>query len=777
MPRRLKYRFSALIPALLLVSSLLSGIIQFNVSVSQAHNEIRKQATERLQLDITRLQNILYNLITEGGLVDARLNLSVTAMDPSIQTLLLTNDNDIVILSNHYIWENSKAESISNYSNQLAHSVREHNRASVGFSDSNPMMLTGTYPVILQLENEQGVPRKNMGTLYAEVSIENEFAAERNEAISRSLILSAIMLGVAAIVALLLHLLLSRRLSHLTSAAEELAAGNLNVNVDLKGNDELTTLGDSFNDMVERIRQDISRRRKAEQDLRDFNESLEEAVNERTEQLEEAQQIAHLGNWHWDIMTSEVLWSNEVYRLLGYEPRSVTASYDLFIEHVHPDDIAIVKESIQKSLDTGVLYALDHRIRSADNIEKWVHSEGKAQYDKHDQPIAVSGTIQDITARKQAEQGLIAAKEEAENANLAKSLFLSRMSHELRTPLNAILGFGQVMQFDIKDENQKNYVTEILKAGDHLLSLIEDLLDLSRIESGRLTLSVRPLYINQIINESVRIVKPSSMEYDIQIINDCDTQACIIADSTRVKQILLNLLNNAIKYNRESGSIYIECKQQDTEFLRICVTDTGKGIDPENIQHLFVPFERLGVEHEGIDGTGIGLALCKQLIELMAGRIGVESIPDKGSTFWFELPLAPVDELPDSLGVTPEVAKAKGMRVLYIEDNLANLRVVEAIFSKFPELTLISATNGTHGIQLAQDYRPDKILLDINLPDINGFEVLKQFKEDERTRDIPVIAISADAMPLEIQKGLDAGLQDYLTKPIKLGALIDALKS
>ncbi|TNF34623.1 MAG: PAS domain S-box protein [Gammaproteobacteria bacterium] len=385
--------------------------------------------------------------------------------------------------------------------------------------------------------------------------------------------------------------------------------------------------------------------------------------------------------------------------------------------------------------------------------------------------------VHDISQRKQNEKELTKARDEAQRASLAKSEFLARMSHELRTPMNAILGFTQVMRMEHITDSQQSYLQEIQDAGNHLLALINDLLDLSRIESGRMALTIQTIDAKSAVDQAVQFVLPVIQKKNINLCNDCQDNMFILADPTRLRQVLVNLLSNAAKYNVDNGLININCYVLDGRSLRVRIMDTGAGITPENMNKLFQPFERLGAEHSTIDGTGIGLALSQQLTQRMGGELGVNSSPGKGSTFWIDLPLAPAQDEDSKQLINAETAKNTNKQlVLYIEDNAANLKLVEALFQHHPNMYLLSATTGHEGMELASQYQPDTILLDIHLPDVNGFVILNKLRSDDRTKNIPVIALSADAMPLDVERGLQAGFTDYLTKPIKIDGLITTLE-
>jgi signal transduction histidine kinase/CheY-like chemotaxis protein len=374
---------------------------------------------------------------------------------------------------------------------------------------------------------------------------------------------------------------------------------------------------------------------------------------------------------------------------------------------------------------------------------------------------------------------LQAARAAADRANRAKSEFLSRMSHELRTPLNAILGFAQLMEMRELDAGQRESVQEINRGGRHLLALTNDVLDISRVETGRLSLSVEPVSVGEVLEESFSLIRSLAEARGIQVRahRRDGSPEFVSADQQRLRQVLVNLLSNAVKYNRPEGSVDVTCETTAAGRARIVVADTGSGIDPELMGALFEPFARLGAERTSVEGTGLGLALSKRLVEAMGGALSADSVPGHGTRFVVELDRADspverevVERLPDSTR-----PPSRGGCVLYIEDNRPNLRLLEMALADRPEIELITATTGEAGVELARARRPSLALVDINLPDIDGGEVLTRLRRDPATAAIPVVILSADATPRRIKELLAAGAQDYMTKPFDLSELFRAI--
>ncbi|HSN79407.1 MAG TPA: ATP-binding protein, partial [Rhodoferax sp.] len=406
--------------------------------------------------------------------------------------------------------------------------------------------------------------------------------------------------------------------------------------------------------------------------------------------------------------------------------------------------------------------------------------------------LGVVAAARDITERQRLDQVLHEKNAElqratvaAEKANLGKSDFLSSMSHELRTPLNAILGFAQLIESDspAPTPRQKRSLEQILNAGWYLLELINEILDLAQIESGKTTLSLEPVSLVEVMNECRAMVEPQAIQRGVDMtFAPLESAYFVEADRTRMKQVLINLLSNAIKYNKPGGAVTLACALVAPNSIRISVQDTGVGLTQEQLTQLFQPFNRLGKESGQEEGTGIGLVVTKRLVELMGGTIGVDSAVGVGSVFWIDFRLTTAPSLASryveqSMLARPQVTEGTPLRtLLYVEDNPANLILIEQLVARRSDLRMLSAADGHLGIEFARAHQPDVILMDINLPGISGIEAMKILRADPLTAHIPIIALSANAMPRDIANGLSAGFSSYLTKPIKLDEFMDHLE-
>ena len=547
------------------------------------------------------------------------------------------------------------------------------------------------------------------------------------------------------------------------------------------------------------IKESLTRadRARAETEIRRLNAELEERVDARTSELARANEA--LAQRERELLISE----QRLQAILDHTPsliylKSLDGRFLLVnrqfertfkldrseilgktVHDLYPRRLAqIYQANDDQALKSGVPVTTEVPVLHDGEVH--VYSSTKfAVLDQNGLPFALCGVSSDITERKKADDDIKTARLEAERANRAKSEFLSRMSHDLRTPLNAVLGFAQLLATDALSEEQSEAVQQISKGGQHLLDLINEVLDIARIEAGKLSLSPEPVGVREIVRDSLAFVAPLAAQRSIALVLDetPDAARSVLADRPRLSQILLNLLSNAVKYNRDGGRVTVGFELAASDRLRIKVTDTGAGIPREKLQLVFTPFERLGAETTAIEGTGLGLALSRRLAEAMGGSLGVDSEVDRGSTFWIELGVTHDREV----GIVPEPAframtsSSRTATVLYIEDNSANVRLMERVLSRRAGTTLVHAAQGLEGIALAARARPDVIFLDLHLPDVSGEEVLRQLWCDPELRRIPVVVLTADATPGQVRRMTASGASAYLTKPLDLGKLFDTL--
>lgn len=501
--------------------------------------------------------------------------------------------------------------------------------------------------------------------------------------------------------------------------------------------------------------EDISNRKKAEEAVRDSEERYRLLFETNPYPI-----------WVYDPQTLSFLAVNQAaVDCYGFSREEFLS---MNIKDIRPnEDVAALLDDVSQFSSETTRWR--HRKKNGTEIDVEITARS-ISFNGHEARLVL---VNDVTERLRGEKVIEQAKDEADRANKAKSEFLSRMSHELRTPLNAILGFGQLLERQNPTQTQRGRIQHVINAGRHLLGLINEVLDISRIEAGRMQLSLEPVCVAEAIGETIDLMRPLAQKrrMTLRVDVDLDASAHVHADRQRFKQVLLNLLTNAVKYTPVSGKVTVSCAANGNDKLRIRVADTGSGIAQEKLARLFTPFDRLGAEQSGVEGTGLGLALSQRLMQAMGGSIGVENSSHAGSTFWLELPRAE-SPLEKSTSRKPQTHRrqacegGKKRTVLYIEDNLSNLTLIEQLLEERPEIELLTAMQGQVGLDLARDQSPDLVLLDLHLPDLPGWQVLSQLKANEATTEIPVVVISADATSNQTTRLLKAGAVHYLTKPL-----------
>ena len=522
--------------------------------------------------------------------------------------------------------------------------------------------------------------------------------------------------------------------------------------------------------------------------------SVELALRQAAERAALAARGAGLGTWEVDLRGGTSFWDEQMWRLRGLAPRSQPPDEIERLEIVHPDDRDALQARMRSWQHEDGPLDLEFRVVLPDGRVRWLGSRSTGVRDERGQLVRRIGVNWDVTDTRTAAE-VRQEREIAQRESQAKSKFLSRMSHELRTPLNAVLGFSQLLLAEDMAEkpgddaaavSRRRRVEHIRSAGEHLLDLINDVLDLSSLEGGEIRISLQPVPLAPLIEETLPLLEALGRDRNIEIVTG-ELDALPMADATRLRQILINLLTNAIKYNKPGGRVMVQALHRGESVL-LRVTDSGRGMSDLQLRHLFEPFNRLGIEREGIEGNGIGLAIVKALVERMGGSVHVDSEPGRGSVFELRLadgsaqtgtgtgaPAHAADSRPNQLAGATRQPRGT---LLYVEDNPVNALIISELVARRPDLQLHIAEDGSSGVRKALELRPDLILLDMQLPDFDGHEVLRRLRADEVTAKIPVIALSANAMPEDIDRALRAGMSDYWTKPLDFRAFmasIDAL--
>ncbi len=537
---------------------------------------------------------------------------------------------------------------------------------------------------------------------------------------------------------------------------------------------------------------DISERRLLMRQLENMVQSMKMAVD-----------LAQIGVWSWNIGASTIEFDERLHRYFGWGEQAGPVSLERAFESIHPEDRARVEHAFYALVHDGQHFEQTFRGLQPDGQTRYFQTAGVLEFDPAGHPSRVHGITREVTAERLAAESmeeqmarlevlvkertteLTQAMEAASRANRAKSEFLTSMSHELRTPMNAIIGFAQLMENDpMLDADQRENIEEILKAGRHLLSLINEVLDLAKIESGRVELSLEPVEMQPLVQECLTLVQPMAEARSIGLDAQLAPHLVAKADRVRLRQVVLNLLSNAIKYNRDRGQVVVALSRppEAAGQVRLSVRDNGLGIAAGKQPHLFEPFNRAGAETSEIEGTGVGLSITKQLVELMQGSIGFTSREGLGSEFWIVLPQAiPLEASGTSVVAVVEspMATPQGFEgrqtILCVDDNPANLRLISRILQPLTGVTVLAAPTPALGLELATAHRPDLILLDINMPGMDGYEVLQRIRTTAALNETPVVAVTANAMARDIERGMEAGFAAYVTKPLDKGLFLTTI--
>jgi signal transduction histidine kinase/ActR/RegA family two-component response regulator len=752
------------LPVALAILLLAIGTVSVSLSLKLRQDRLTDTVQREALGDVSRLVRLSdEGMGTASALVAAEI--AQIASRPYVRMVLLISEHGEVLRAHRTDWRGRHVNQIAPH---LA-PARIARAASSRLPDWRMTADRGTLDALQSFERPSGpdeVRSLKRGLAYVAYDLKEERAdAARDEVLARLPDLIGLIL-LFVLVAWWLGRNVTRPLARLDAAASALRAGELSAPVPRGGFKEIDQLGAG----LDALREELSATWQAMPDL--------------------LIELDARGRYR---------------RVLAMRPELVVqAPAQLVGRSIHEvlpaEGAATVQQALDDAAHSGCVWGREVAI-DVPAGRRWFDISVARKNRLDDGTLTFLVISRDITERKQGEMALshineqleqrvqertaelLTAKNEAERADRSKSEFLSRMSHELRTPLNAIIGFGQLLDLTVPDSGQRRQVGHIISAGHHLLTLINEILDLSRVEAGQMNVSLERVRVDELVAECVELMRPLSEGHDVNVrVESIPPSVEVRADRTRLRQVLLNLLSNGVKYNRRGGQLTLTLVQRPT-VIELRVQDTGAGLTPAQQERLFKPFERLDADARQIDGTGIGLALSRRLMHLMGGEIGVHSQPGQGSTFWITLARwtgkagasSASDPVPSaSPRETPSAAPAasgSSWTVLCIEDNAVNLQFIEHAFARWPDLQLLTADTPRAGLALAAQRQPDLVLLDINLPDMDGYEVLRRLKSEPVTADIPVVALTANAMVGDAATARRAGFDGYITKPIHLGLL------
>ena len=763
--KRFPFPLKFSIPTILILYGSLLGLISFRQEITESYQKAETSSKDFVQTSASRTASILDYVYRRSDIEQAEIAISQLGSDPNLTSAILFDDHDIVRLSNRYESRDRKiGETLAAPYAATFAEVRSTMAGKIVFSP-NRQQLIAIYPVLLQSLPGELRPSR-VGILFLEHDLTQIKYEAQQIALKRSLLFSGTLMIFCLGLWFFFELTLTRRVARLVAVSNNLADGELSDRASLSGSDEIAQISTAFDRMATKIQENTK------------------AIALSEERYNLAIAGTNDGIWDWDLRTNDVYYSPVWMKILGHESDPLPLLLSTWLENVHPEDLALAEEAVQRHLRGETpIYEHIHRMKHRNGHYIWTSAKGKCLQDEEGQPYRFVGTITDITAKKEAEEELKMAKEAAEIANRTKSEFLANMSHEIRTPMNAILGFSDLLQGMTTDDRYQSYLQAIRSSGKTLMSLINDILDLSKIEAGKLQLSYEGINLRVLINDIQQIFSVKAAEKGIQLFATVDESLpeAIAFDEVRLRQILFNMVGNAIKFT-EQGHVSIQVSSTlsaDQKIqLVLQIQDTGIGIAPENQTRIFDVFTQSeGQSTRKYGGTGLGLTITRRLTEILCGSIELTSELGKGSTFTLIFPSVVIEtHVHQIVNHTQDIDLNQfiPITILIVDDIESNRHLLRSFFQSTDHKTL-EASDGYEAIQMAKNHHPDLIIMDILMPNLDGQEATLFLRNNPDTSTIPILILTASLMT-DVRNQLEPYCQGFLTKPLVKADLVEALK-
>jgi PAS domain S-box-containing protein len=763
--KRFPFPLKFSIPTILILYGSLLGLISFEQEITESYQRAETSSKDFVQTSASRTASILDYVYRRSDIEQAEIVISQLGSDPNLTSAMLFDDQDIVRLSNRYESRDLRiSETVAAPYAKIFAEVRSTMAGKIIFSQ-NKQQLIALYPVLLQSLPGELRPSR-VGILFLEHDLTDIKREAQQIALKRSLLFSSTLMIFCLGLWFFFDLTLTRRVARLVAVSNNLADGKLSDRASLSGSDEVAQISTAFDRMATKIQENTK------------------ALELSEERYNIAISGTNDGLWDWDLRSNEVYYSPVWMKILGYESNPLPLVFSTWSDNVHPEDFVLAEQAVQGHLRGETpIYEHTHRMKHRNGHYIWTFAKGKCLLNEEGKPYRLVGTITDITAKKEAEEELKMAKEAAEIANRTKSEFLANMSHEIRTPMNAILGFSDLLQGMTTDDRYQSYLQAIRSSGKTLMSLINDILDLSKIEAGKLQLSYEGINLRALINDIQQIFSVKATEKGIQLLATVDESVpeAIAFDEVRLRQILFNMVGNAIKFT-EQGHVSIQVSSswsaEQKIQLVLQIQDTGIGIAPENQTRIFDIFTQSeGQSTRKYGGTGLGLTITRRLTEMLGGSIKLTSELGKGSIFTLIFPSVIIETHTHQISKHNQDIDFKQFvpATILIVDDIESNRYLLRSFFQSTEHTILEASDGYEAIQMAKNHHPDVIIMDILMPNLDGQEATLWLRNNPDTATIPILILTASLM-IGLRTQLEPHCQGFLTKPLVRADLVEALK-